>query len=174
MAKSGEDLLTKNTPEQHPSEDDDLRVLTVFGTFASNNPRKRALRDLAEVCQVAAINPWNDTTITFNASDKPRIRALAALVLNPIVDGFWLTKVLMDGGSGLNLIYEDTLNKMEIDRSRIKQSNTTFQGIIRSREARCAGKIILDVVFGTLENYRSEEITFQLAPFNSGYHALLG
>ena len=36
------------------------------------------------------------------------------------------------------------------------------------------GKITLDVVFGTPENYRSEEITFQLAPFNSGYHALLG
>ena len=32
---------------------------------------------------------------------------------------FWLTKVLMDGGSGLNLIYEETLNKMEIDKSRI-------------------------------------------------------
>ena len=24
------------------------------------------------------------------------------------------------------------------------------------------------------ENYRSKEITFQVAPFNSGYHALLG
>ena len=80
----------------------------------------------------------------------------------------------MDGGSGLNLIYEDTLHKMEIDRSRIKQSSTTFRGIIPSREARCAGKITLDVVFGTPENYRSEEITFQVAPFSSGYHALLG
>ena len=43
-----------------------------------------------------------------------------ALVLSPIMDGFRLNKVLMDGGSGLNLIYEDTLHKMEIDRSRIK------------------------------------------------------
>ena len=80
----------------------------------------------------------------------------------------------MDGGSRLNLIYEDALHKMEIDRSRIKQSNTTFRGIIPSREPRCAGKITLDVVFGTPENYRSEEITFQVAPFSSGYHALLG
>ena len=63
---------------------------------------------------------------------------------------------------------------MEIDRSRIEHSNTTFRGIIPSREAQCAGKITLDVVFGTPENYRSEEITFQVAPFNSGYHALLG
>ena len=90
------------------------------------------------------------------------------------MDGFRLTKVLMDGGSGLNLIYEDTLTKMEIDRSNIEQSSTTFLGIIPSREARCAGEITLDVVFGTPENYRSEEITFQVAPFNSGYHALLG
>ena len=62
-------------------------------------------------------------------------RAPAALVLSPIVDGLWLTKVLMDGGSGLNLIYEETLRKMEIDRSRIEQSSTTFRGIIPSQEA---------------------------------------
>ena len=80
----------------------------------------------------------------------------------------------MDGGSGLNLIYEDTLNKMEIDKSRIEQSSTTFRGIIPSREAQCAGKITLDVVFCTSENYRTEELTFQVAPFNSGYHTLLG
>ena len=48
------------------------------------------------------------------------------MVLSPIVDGFRLTKVLMDGGSRLNLIYEDTLHKMEIDMSRIEQSSTTF------------------------------------------------
>ena len=66
----------------------------------------RALRELAEVYQIATINPWND-----NTGDEPKhrtVRAPAALVLSPIVDGFRLTKVLMDGGSGLNLIYEDT------------------------------------------------------------------
>ena len=67
------------------------------------------------------------------------------------MDGFRLTKVLMDGDSGLNLIYQETLNKMEIDKSRIEQSSTTFKGIIPSREARCAGKITLDVVFGMPE-----------------------
>ena len=74
-----------------PSERDDRRVLTVFETSASNNRRKRALRDLAEVCQIAAINHWNDAAITFNAGDEPRYRTLrvpAALVLSPIVDGF--------------------------------------------------------------------------------------
>src|SRR5215216_2447882 len=114
--------------------------------------------------------------ITFTAEDEPRsrsVRAPATLVLNPIVDGFRLTKVLMDGGSGLNLIYEDTLQKMQMDKSRIEQSGATFRGIIPSREARSSGKIKLDVVSGTLENYRSEELLFHVAPFNNGYHALL-
>ena len=35
-------------------------------------------------------------------------------------------------------------------------------------------EITLDVVFGSPDNYRSEEVTFQVAPFSSGYHALLG
>ena len=116
VAKSGEDLLIPNTTEHHPM--DNNTVLTVFETFASNNRRKRTLRSMAEICHVAAINPWSDTTITFNASDEPKFRtarAPAALVLSPIVDGFRLTKVLMDGGSGLNLIYEETLQKLEID-----------------------------------------------------------
>ena len=89
MAKSGEDLLTQDAAEQHPRNTS--TVLTVFETFASNNRRKRELRGLAEVCHVAAINPWSDTAITFNANDAPKFRtarAPAALVLSPIVDGF--------------------------------------------------------------------------------------
>ena len=70
VAKSGEDLLIQNTSEHHPV--DDNTILTVFETFASNNRRKRALRSLAEVCHVGAINPWSDTAITFNASDEPK------------------------------------------------------------------------------------------------------
>ena len=71
VAKSNEDIHIKNTAEQHPN---DPTVLTVFETFASNNRCKRALRGLADVCQVAAINPWNDTDIAFNASDEPKFR----------------------------------------------------------------------------------------------------
>ena len=166
VAKSGEAILTSTTPEKYSSEDDNFNVFTVFETFSSNNRCKRTLCDLTEISQVSAMSPWNDATITFTPDDQPRtqsVRAPTALVLNPIVDGFRLTKVLMDGGSGLNLIYEDTLDKMHIDRARIEQSSTTFRCIIPSREARCSGKIKLDVVFGTPENYMSEELLFHVA-----------
>ena len=74
-AKSGEDLFVNHKAEQHPAQDNNT-VLTVFETFASNNRRKRAHRNFAEICHVAQINPWNDTAITFNASDKPQFQTV--------------------------------------------------------------------------------------------------
>ena len=52
------------------------------------------------------------------------------MVLDPIVDGFHLTRVMMDGGSSLDLLYQDTVRKMGIDPSRIKPTKTTFKGVI--------------------------------------------
>jgi hypothetical protein len=94
--------------------------------------------------------------------------------LDPIVNGFHLTHVLVDRGSSLNLIYADTIRKMGIDSSRIKPSTTTFKGVIRGVEACCRGTMTLEVVFGSPENFRSEELIFDIVPFRSGYHTLLG
>ena len=79
----------------------------------------------------------------------------------------------MDGGSSLNLLYQGTMRKMGIDPSRIKPTKTTFKGVIPSVEARCMGSITLEVVFSSLDNFRSEDLIFDIVPFRSGYHALL-
>ena len=50
----------------------------------------------------------------------------------------------------------------------------TFKGIILGVEASCTGSVTLEVVFGSLDNFRSEELIFDIVPFRSGYHALLG
>ena len=96
------------------------------------------------------------------------------MVLDPIVDGFHLTRVLMDGGSSLNLLYQDTVQKMGIDPSRIKPTKTTFKGVIPGVEASYTGSVTLEVVFGSSDNFRSEELIFDIVQFSSGYHALLG
>ena len=80
----------------------------------------------------------------------------------------------MDGGSGLNLIYQDTVRKMGIDSTKISRSNTTFKGVIPGPEARCTGSLLLEVVFGSSNNFQSKRLTFYIAPFRSGYQALLG
>ena len=41
-----------------------------------------------------------------------------------------LTKVLMDGGSGLNILYVDTLDAMRIPRSKLRPVSSPFHGVI--------------------------------------------
>ena len=156
-------------------------VKTVNMIYATHIPKRKhkcALRDVYAVEPVAPkFNPWSACPITFDRRDHPtsiQHGGLAALVLDPIIDEYHLTSVLMDGGSSLNLIYQDTVRKMGIDPSLISQSSTTFKGVISGVEARYTGSLTLEVVFGSLDNFRSEELIFDIAPFQSGYHTLLG
>ena len=96
------------------------------------------------------------------------------MVLDLIINRYHLTPVLMDGGSSLNLIYQDTVRRMGIDSSRISQSNTTFEGVIPGVEAYGKGSVVLEVTFAPPGNSRSEELLFIITPFQSDYHALLG
>ena len=79
----------------------------------------------------------------------------------------------MDGGSSLNLIYQDTVRKMGIDPTKISHSNTTFKGVPPGLEAHCTGSLLLEVIFGFPDNFCSKNLTFHIAPFQSGYQALL-
>ena len=40
-------------------------------------------------------------------------------------------------------------------------------------QAYCTGSLTLDVVFGSPDNFRSEELIFDISLFLSSYHALL-
>ena len=84
--------------------------------------------------------------ITFNQMDRPVNTSHgnpAALVLGPIIVRLHLTRVLIDGGNTLNLLYQDTVRKMGIDHSMIKPTKATFRGIIPDVEASFTGSIAL-------------------------------
>ena len=120
---------------------------------------------------------WLLNPITFDHRDYSRsIRnaGWTALILDPIIDGLHFTQVLMDSGSDLNLLYQNTIRKMGIDPTKIRHSNTSFQGVMPGPYAHCTGSLLLEVVFGSTENFRREKLTFHLAPFTSSYQALLG
>ena len=55
----------------------------------------------------------------------------------------------------------------------VSPSNTTFKGVIPGVEARFMGSFTLEVVFGSTDNFRSEELIFDIVPFCSGYHCYL-
>ena len=85
-----------------------------------------------------------------------------------------LTKVLMDGGSGLNIMYAETLDAMGIDRSRIWPIEVPFHGIVPRKQAMPLGQIDLPITFGNLTNYRTETLTLEVVGFHGTYHVILG
>jgi hypothetical protein len=97
------------------------------------------------------------------------------LVLDPVVAEVRLTKVLIVGGSGLNLIFASTLRKMGLDfMDMLVPSKSPSYGIVPDNAAHPLGTVVLPVTFSTRENYRTEFIKFEVANFESSYHAILG
>jgi hypothetical protein len=98
------------------------------------------------------------------------------LVLKPVVAGSRLNKVLIDSGSGLNVLFTKTLKKMKLDITHmLTKSTSPFYGIIPGNASIPLGSVVLPVTFRkTRENYRTEYIKFEVADFETSYHAILG
>ena len=80
----------------------------------------------------------------------------------------------MDGGSGLNILYVDTLDTMRIPWSELRPTGSPFHGVIPGAQAYPLGQIDLPVTFGNRANFRSEVLTFEVVDFPGSYHAILG
>ena len=80
----------------------------------------------------------------------------------------------MDGGSNLNLLYPNTIRKLGIDPTKIRHSRTSFKGVTPGTYAKCTGSLLLEVVFGSPNNFRREKLIFHIVPFKSSYQTLLG
>nr|CAH66280.1 OSIGBa0116O04.2 [Oryza sativa] len=80
---------------------------------------------------------------------------------------------LIDGGSALNILFAKTLDDMQIPRTELKPSNAPFHGVIPGLFSTPLGQITLPVTFGTRENFRTENVCFEVADFETGYHAIL-
>jgi hypothetical protein len=120
---------------------------------------------------------WSETDITWSQADHPETipePGKYALVVNPLIDGYEFSKCLMDGGSSINILYLETLHKMNLSETQLKHSPVTFHGVVPGRQAKSLGSIVLTVAFGSEDNYREEYINFEVVPFRSAYHAILG
>ena len=101
-----------------------------------------------------------------------------ALVLDPTLYGPGLnikfTKVLIDNGSSINILYWESATKMGITKNMLHPSGTTFHGIVPGVSYGTMGKCRIDVMFGTKQNCRTKNLEFEVVDLPSPYHALLG
>ena len=96
------------------------------------------------------------------------------LIVDPIIAKTRLSKVLMDGGSGLNILYAKTLALMGISKSRLRNYASPFHGVVPGHRAHPLRQIDLPVCFRTLDNFRQEVLTFDVVGFLGTYHTILG
>ena len=170
-----------NEQDEEDKEDPFPQVHATLMIFADVESKSRLKLVNREVNMATPTNPkflkWSQTAITFDQSDHPAhvpTPGRQALVVDPVVEGVRLRKVLMDGGSGLNIMYADTLKGMGIPMSKLSESSMQFHGVVPGRKAKSLGQIALDVVFGSDKNFRKEKLTFEVVDFQSAYHAILG
>ena len=140
--------------------------------------RKREHREVfAARMAVPQYLNWSNTPITFDRDDhldKVVAPGVYPLVVDPIIVNARLSKVLMDGGSSLNIFYLETLDPLGINRAQLQPSAGGFHGVIPGKKVLPVGRIDLPVCFGTAANFRKEILTFEVVGFRGTYHAIIG
>jgi hypothetical protein len=157
-----------NGPFQHAKRS----INMIVGGLKSSMSRRRYSKDSREV-KLIHTKPsqplrWLEQLITFSRADHSvhiPDPSSYLLVVKPIIEGAILTQTLIDGGSGLNVIFVDTLKKMDFDFKRLTECDEPFFGIMPGKAAYPMGRVSLPVTFGTEENFCMEYLSFEVVDF---------
>jgi hypothetical protein len=153
----------------------------IYGEPNSYESRKKQKLTARAVMVVSPFTPkylkWPEVLITFDRSDHldfvPKLGRYP-FVVSPIVVDVKLNRVLVDGGSSLNILFLKTFDHMGLPRIALRPSWPPFHGIVPGAAATPVIQITLLVTFGTQENFRTENLQFEVANFEIAYNAFLG
>ena len=159
-------------------------VTTIFvGLTSTKSKRERKLAArwvLVVTTKDATTNPsyhpWSKVPITFSRADQWAdfpYTGRNPLVLDATILKVLFRKVLVDGGSALNLLFAGALKELGLEIGDLTPSDS-FWGVVPSKASKPLEEITLPVQFGTVSNYRVEYINFYIADFNTAYHVILG
>jgi hypothetical protein len=154
----------------------------IYGVPESYKSRKKQKLTAQEVMAVSpAASPeylkWSKVPISFDYSNhldfmlKP---GWYPLIVSPIIKEVKLNQVLVDGGSSLNILFLKTFDQMGLFRSLLHHSQVPFHDIVPGAAATPISQITLPMTFETRENFRTENIQFEVANFETAYNTFLG
>jgi hypothetical protein len=111
-------------------------VFLIWGAPTLHMSNSQHKQERHEVLAVEKAPPsflhWSQDAITFSREDHPnRIPnpGQYPLVVDPVIDNSRFSKVLMDGGSNLKILYEQSLRLMGIGLDQLRPSTTPFHGV---------------------------------------------
>jgi hypothetical protein len=162
-----------------PGEDDTIHM--IFGGSPVRPSRWREKLIQQEVFNADIPKPsylkWSEVPINFDCEDHPDHVPQPKsypLVVAPLFKSKRVHKVMMDGVSGINVLYASTLDDMGIPRSALRPSTAPFHGVVPEMEALPIRQIDLPITFRDVWNFRTETLTFEVVGFSRTYHAILG
>jgi hypothetical protein len=94
------------------------------------------------------------------------------LITTPVIANIKLHHVLINSGAGLNVISHAAFRQLQILGSRLGPSRP-FSGV-GAQPVYPLGRITLPVTFGTEENFRTENVQFDVAEVNLPFNAIIG
>jgi hypothetical protein len=161
-------------------QEPDKTVNVLFDGLPNRRAQKATRREVMSI-EPAVPTPlrWSEVPITFSSADQWTSFSEPGqfpLVLKPVVASYKVNKVLIDGGSGLNVLFIKTLKKIKLDITHMLiKSTSPFYGIFPGNAAIPLGSVVLPVTFReTRDNYCTEYVKFEVANFETSYHAILG
>jgi hypothetical protein len=83
-----------------------------------------------------------------------------------------VTKMLVDGGAGLNLISVKLMDMLQISKEELVPTGPFRGAILGSTQP--LGKVTLPVTSGARSNYRMESVLFNVAEIPLPYNGILG
>jgi hypothetical protein len=130
----------KNDGDNSDFQETDRTVNVLFGGLPTRRKQKGTRREVMSIePSVPTTLRWSEVPITFSGADQWTSFSEPGqfpLVLKPVVAGSKLNKVLIDGGSGLNVLFTKTVKKMKLDNTHmLTKSNTPFYGIVPGNAA---------------------------------------
>jgi hypothetical protein len=102
---------------------------------------------------------WFESPITFDRMDHPNNIAKSRrfpLIVDPLVGMTRLTKVLMDGGNGINLMYLNTFKGLGLTWDQLKSSPHPFYKMVPNKQFIPLEQITLLDTFGDASNYHTK------------------
>ncbi|XP_070031666.1 uncharacterized protein [Nicotiana tomentosiformis] len=162
----------RKTPSQ-------VSLLSLF--ISSNEHQKVLLKTLNEAYVPVEISVeqlermakqfFEVNKISFSRDDLPQEGAAhnKALHLTVKCEGYYMKRVMLDGGSGVDICPLSTLQRMKIRTERIRPNNVcvrTFDGVKRDT----IGEIDLILTIGPVDF----EVTFQVLDMDTSYNFFLG
>ncbi|XP_018454115.1 uncharacterized protein LOC108825305 [Raphanus sativus] len=159
---------------QHPTQEKDTVINVIMGGSPPCGDSVRSIKDYRR--QATSSRKWptkpeNDHQITFSPDDALGIHMPHndPLLVELGIGDCQVTKILIDTGSSVDLIFRDTLDKMGVDTESMKPSSRSLTGFNGSSEA-MIGTIRLPVyACGT-----TRTVKFSVVDSKAPYNAILG